>query len=270
MARRGVAAAVMAAVLVGGCGGTAEDPASGDLSGQWDTLREAGTVSVTFDGILYVEHPISRTSGLWEGTSVVALGDPVRSDTTYTTADSSRSDGRTVSRPMRELRVGDDRWYQGKNLRSADGRPWIHRTPSERLIDDGGYGDPTLRVTDLSLWLEFLRELPGSTAVASKNDALKDLPGAPREYHVVCAYASDFCPKATMGRLDSLFETVSQLNFDVWAGEDGRLRQLAVTITFLDDTSAGQVPYKLKANFSVTGFGAPLTVTPPPAGEVSR
>ena len=278
---RAVAAALAYALLIGvaGCESEREQEnrtAHGDVAGQWDRLHEAGSASVTFDGLLYLDSLLGKSSGMWAGTSVIRLDAEPSSDTDYRRIDASTITGQLTSTKMRELRIGDDHWYRSPNLRTADGRPWIKRETGYEMSVGDPFADPNLGVTDLAVWLRFLREVPAEAAAEAKTDTLEDVAGAPREYFVRCVMRTPSCPRASFGsKLDQLFPIVAAFTISCWVGEDGRLRKLKAELELYQDTNPRpdrgvSEPIRLKTTFTLTGFGTPLTVTPPPASQVTE
>ncbi|GAA0809124.1 hypothetical protein [Spirilliplanes yamanashiensis] len=266
-----IAAALAAACVLATAGCSDSEIVSTDLSGQWDTLAAAGTVSVSFTGELREGTSTTRDAGLWIGSGVVRLADDPVADLTYDRVEATGSGGRSdPAIPLRELRIGDDHWFSSERWRTGDGRPWVHRE-SPYPAPVGMTADPMLGIVDVALWVRLLRDVGAQDTADSRTEGLTDHPGAEREYRVVCHPSSCLGPYDT--GLDRAFPVVSEQVMRVWVGADGRLRRLEVDLALMnDDTGSGTLGryYTAKAAFDVTAVGAPLAVTPPPADQISE
>jgi hypothetical protein len=244
------------------------------LAGVGDALARAGTAVVTFSGELVPQVP--GPGGRWAGTSTVRFGDDPAADTGYARIE---ADGRPAVQ-ARELSTGTDTYYRSPALAPADGRPWIDgartavRWPSP-------YADPGLRVTDLQVWQGFLRGVSEYDANEARTDDLPDVPDAPHEYRLLCVKSAASCPPPFGSPLDTYFNVVpTHPVLSAWIDDDGRLRKFQVEAHMLyqGDQPGGNTPgvthpsgeYIARATFALDRFGTPLTVTAPPADQVTQ
>lgn len=216
----------------------------------------------------------------FEGTSSVKFGISPSWDTRFTKMTSSTG----VSLPaVRRLHSDNVDYFQSAAFKLDSGAEWA-RPGMSNIFWPGDLMDPKTDVAELTTWVSLLGNLE-KTQIEDAQSAgerdLDELAGAPNRYELECRKAMQ-CPATVTPLLGQIFNVNTGGNLGIWLDDDGRLRQLTVTYKLLFDTTekpAGQgittvdhprFPYEVKATFTLSDYGAPVTVESPDSKTVSK
>ncbi|MFC4145215.1 hypothetical protein ACFO0M_03000 [Micromonospora mangrovi] len=235
-------------------------------------LKEAGTARVAFTSEMKPQ--LGGRKVTLQGTSLVKFGDRPSWETTY--AQIAATGHPTLQ--AKGVHLDDDTYYTSPSIVAEDGRPWFD---SHTLADWGsGFSDPDTGVADLMIWQRFLDDVSEGIAANGETDKLPDLKGAPHEYQFRCTPGSDvFCPPPFRTSLDLVFNRVVPPLFSVWIDDAGRLRKLEVetSVLYVDDGRGSddgfthpQDEWEIRTSFTLDQFGTPVTVTAPPADQITQ
>jgi hypothetical protein len=236
-------------------------------------LAAAKTAKIAFTGQLQG----SASAQLVGTTSIVFSADPTfAKDAAWTTAYTPPKYG-PPSLTATVLHQGDTTLIRSPKLAVAAKTPWVDMDRTS-LIWPSPTLDPTLGFTDFTLWQQKIQNL---TAEKSKflDEDLPDVTGAPYKYKIEC-WQADSCPLPFGTNLDHMVtDSVTQTTFSLWYGEDGLLRRLDVTgaLEYVNngagDATSDLYPHltseDYQLSFTLGDFGAPVTVTEPPATEIA-
>lgn len=244
---------------------------AGRLTGTGQRLKEAGTARVTFTSEMRPQ--LGGRKVTLQGTSLIRFGDRPAWQTTYTRIAATGH----PTLQARGVHVDDETYYTSPGMVAADGRPWFD---DETLSDWGsGFSDPRMGVSDLMVWQRFLDDVSEGIAANGETDDLPDVKGAPHEYRFRCTPNKDvFCPPPFRTGLDLMFNRVIPPLFSVWIDDSGRLRRLDVetSVLYVDDGTGNdqfthpQDEWEIRTSFTLDQFGTPVTVTTPPADQVTQ
>jgi hypothetical protein len=235
-------------------------------------LRSVGSARVTFNAD--IEPQVAGPWATLQGTSMIKFGATEDWDTTYS---SIVANGKAPFQ-AHGVRVGQDTYFSSPKIVPEDRRPWFNaKTPAAwgTLL-----ADPTLGLTDFTVWEGFLSNTTAQNAFDGKTDELPDVKGADHEYRVRCTPKIDAgCPPPFGSGLDDVFDQVPTYPLiSAWIDDDGLVRKLEVSMSLMyqgDGTTSGAVghpsgEYIAKMTFSLDKFGTPVTVTAPPADQVTE
>jgi len=238
-------------------------------------LAKAGTARVAFTGGLKPQ--VAGLTASWSGTTLISFSADPSWESTYAKVEVP---GKSV--PAKVLHKGSQTLVSSPALAVPDGRAWVD-TRETALLWQHALADPTLGITDFTMWEKILDTVTPVGAAETKTGGLPDVKGAGHEYQVVCFQTAGSCPPPFgSDKLDYLFNSVGhQLELSAWYDDDGLLRRLDVEGSMLWDTRVAgadnTVPnshpdgeYYYNASFTLDNFGSPVTVTMPADNQISQ
>ena len=236
-------------------------------------LRSVGSARVAFTA--QIRPQLGGAAAAWQGTSMIKFGDTEDWDTTYT---SIVAEGKAAIQGH-GVRVAGTTYFTSPALTTADGRPWF--TATTAAFWGAALADPALGLSDFTVWERFLTDADQRNAFSGSTDDLPDVDDADHEYRVRCTPEVDTgCPPPFGSGLDDVFNRVPTYPvFSAWLDDDGLLRKLQVHMSLMytpegTPTEAAEIhpqgEYVADMTFELDRFGTPVTVTIPPADQLTR
>lgn len=239
------------------------------LTGVQQRLREAGSARVSFTA--EIRPQVSGQKATFTGTSLVKFGETDEWDTTYS---SIAADGQAPIEG-RAVRAGQETYLTSPSLKADDGRAWFKSTTP--AFWGNTMANPNLGLGDVTIWSNFLARTPKQYAFDSATDELPDVEDAEHEFQVRCTPTQDpNCPPPFGSDLDALFGEAGFPLYQAWIDDDGLLRKLYVKFSMINsgsgpaDAMRPQGEYIAQMTFTLDDFGTPVTVTAPPADQVTQ
>lgn len=169
------------------------------------------------------------------------------------------------------LHQGDSTLMRSAGLVVDAKTPWVElgKTPIAWV---NPVLDPTLGFTDFTLWEKKLQNMP-AREYEFQDHVLPDMPGAKYKYAISCDPTDDYLFPIGTG-LDQMTNESSGQNFNLWYSDDGLLLGLEVS-GYLDWSGATDDGVQHFSNesfslrFTLSDFGVPVTVTMPPATQIT-
>jgi hypothetical protein len=271
--RLALSTVTLAVLAVTAC--SAPDPleeAQEQVNGAGAALRQAGSATIQFDVTITADPGTAWVA--WEGTTRARYGDPVATDTEFTSVKVVRpsvggSSSDLVS--LREVVIGDTRYHYSEDLTTVRGKPWVKLAEGESLQYGLDVADPDLGLTDAQLWLGMLERVDAAAAVTAQTKREENIDGVQtRMYNLTCNLGEECTNNDLPARFNQLFPGDKPMRIAFWLDDEGRPRKLELD-GFLGNTVDGttQRGYNLRGVMTFTGFGEQVEVTQPPADQVT-
>ncbi|WP_344254612.1 hypothetical protein [Actinoplanes campanulatus] len=239
------------------------------LTGVESRLRAAGSARVGFTA--EIRPQVSGPKATFAGTSLIRFGETDEWDTTFS---GIVADGQAPVEG-RAVRAGRQTYLTSPSLTADDGRAWFAATTP--AFWGNTMANPNLGLADLTVWTGFLARTPGQLALNAATEELPDVEDAEHEFRVRCTPTQDpHCPPPFGTDLDALFDEAGFPVYQAWIDDDGLIRKLEVSFSVINSGTRAADPlrpqgeYQAHLTFTLDDFGTPVTVTAPPADQVTQ